>query len=259
MLLSLCYSTATQAQRLSTSVHLEMGNPSGATSNAGNSDNYLIVKPQYALSYNDSKRIPNWTSWQLNQSWLGNVRRSNDFRPDNTLPDSFYQVTPNDYRDSGFTRGHMTPSGDRTAKRDDNSATFLMTNMIPQSSDNNQGPWEKLESYSRELVRQGKELYIISGGYGGNRTISANKIEVPSNTWKIVVVLDKPGEGIEGVSSNTRVIAVDMPNTQGIRNLGWAEFTTSVDSIEAKTGYDFLSNVPTSVQDAIESKVDNRS
>lgn len=117
------------------SVHLALGNPSNADTDP---NNYLMIKPQYALSYDNSKGIPNWVSWQLNQSWLGSVDRKNDFRPDITLPVGWYQVRPSDYTGGGYDRGHMTPSGDRTRTPEDNSATFLMTNMIPQAPKNNQ-------------------------------------------------------------------------------------------------------------------------
>lgn len=74
----------------STSPHLKLGNPSNANTNDLN--NYLIEKPQYALSYNCETGIPNWVSWQLNSSWLGSVDRSEDFRPDSDLPTGCYQV-----------------------------------------------------------------------------------------------------------------------------------------------------------------------
>ena len=116
-------------------IHLKYGNPSKA--NSKDINNYLLVKPQYALSYNCKTGIPNWVSWQLDRSWLGSVDRSNDFRPDSNLPNGCYVVRPSDYRGSGYDRGHMTPSGDRTKTQSDNSETFLMTNMIPQAPANN--------------------------------------------------------------------------------------------------------------------------
>lgn len=254
LLLTLGYSTISQGQSSSTSVHLTMGNPSGATTNTANSNNYLLVKPQYALSYNNSRKIPNWVSWQLNRSWLGSIPRCRAFNPDSTLPVGWYRVLPTEYTNSGFDRGHMTPSGDRRANRRDNCATFLMTNIIPQTPDNNQGPWEKLESHSRELVDRGRELYIISGGYETQRTIATSRIAVPQQTWKVVVVLDRPGQGVSGVTTSTRVIAVDMPNRQGIRDDNWTDYQTTVDEIESATGYDLLSNVPTSIQNVIEAR-----
>ncbi|MDF5722418.1 MAG: DNA/RNA non-specific endonuclease [Rhizonema sp. PD37] len=247
-----------------TNVHLTMGNPSNAAT--FNNTNYLLAKSQYVLSYNCNKGISNWASWQLNRSWLGNAARQNNFRSDTSLPSGCNQVTDSNYSGSGFDRGHMTPSADRSNSTTNNSATFLMTNIIPQAPDSNQGVWADLEDYSRDLVQKGgKELYIMSGGYGvggsGSKgtasTIASGKVTVPNRTWKIIVVLDRPGNA-SSVTNATRVIAVDIPNTQGIRNNNWKTYRVSVDSIEKKTGYDFLTNVPTKIQSVIEAKVDNQ-
>ncbi|MGV0024638.1 DNA/RNA non-specific endonuclease [Phormidesmis priestleyi ANT.L61.2] len=236
-------------------VNLTMGNPSNAKTDP---NNYLLEKPQYVISYNNSRHILNWSSWQLNRNWLGDVPRSNNFRPDESLPQGFYPVRSSDYNGSGFDRGHMTPSGDRSRNSEDNSATFLMTNILPQAPDNNQGPWKVLEDYCRELVTQGKELYIIAGGYGNQRSIGKSdiKITAPDRVWKVIVVLDKPGLGVAGVNANTRLIAVDMPNQQGIREDDWRKFRVSVDLIEDRTGYNFLTNVSDAIQVQIEEKVD---
>jgi len=247
----------------SVSVHLTLGNPSNAGTSSLN--NYLLVKPQYVIGYNCSIGRANWVSWQLNSSWLGSTPRQDNFRTDTTLPSGCYQVQSTDFSGSGFDRGHMTPSGDRTSSVSNNSATFLMSNMIAQAPDNNQGIWANLEEYSRTLVGQGKELYIISGGYGmggtGSNgrfyTIANGQVQVPNRTWKIIVVLNTPGSGLAGVTSNTRVIAVSIPNTQGVRTANWRNYRVSVDSLESLTGYNFLSQVSTSIQSVIEAQVDN--
>lgn len=241
-----------------TNVHLTMGLPSEATSNVANADDFLIADNSrpYAISYNNSKHIPNWSSWQLNKSWLGTVPRSNDFRSDPSLPKGWYQVKSSDYNGSGYDRGHLTPSADRTKDLQTNSATFLMTNIVPQTADNNRDVWEGLESESRRLVNTGKELYIIAGGIGEKGAIGAQKISVPSSTWKIIVVMDKPNSKASDVSEKTRVIAIDVPNIQGIKDKTWRDYRLSVDALEQRTGYDFLSNVPEAIQTVIESKVD---
>ncbi|MUG93225.1 DNA/RNA non-specific endonuclease [Scytonema sp. UIC 10036] len=244
----------------STSVHLKMGNPSGAGSSYAN---LLLDKPQYATSHNCFRGTPNWVSWQLNSSWLGSAPRQDNFRADTTLPSDCYRVTSSDYTGSGFDRGHMAPSADRTNTSANNSATFLMTNIVPQAPDNNQGPWADLEDYGRELVGQGKELYIVSGNYGsggtgsngGASTIAGGKVTVPDRVWKAIVVLDGPGSPSD-VSTLTRVSAVDMPNDQGIRNNDWRSYRVSVDTIESRTGYNLFSNVSDSVENIIESRVD---
>ncbi|MGI8502516.1 MAG: DNA/RNA non-specific endonuclease [Hassallia sp.] len=243
------------------SVHLTMGNPSSAGTSSLN--NYLLSKTQYATSHNCSRGTSNWVSWQLNSSWLGSAPRQDDFRADTTLPSGCYRVTTSDYTGSGFDRGHMAPSADRTNTIANNSATFLMTNIIPQAPDNNQGVWANLENYSRSLVSSGKELYIISGGYGTGgtgsagyaNTISSGRVTVPARTWKVIVVLNGPGNA-SSVTTSTRVIAVNIPNTQGVRNDDWRTYRVTVDSIEAATGYNLLSNVTDSVENTIESRVD---
>jgi endonuclease G, mitochondrial len=239
-------------------VHLIMGNPSNAKEDPQQSDNYLMLKHGYALSYNRDKGEPNWVSWQLNSSWLGNNRRKDDWTPDQTLPKGWKRVTPNTYKGSHYDRGHMTPSDDRTKSPEANSETFLMTNVLPQAPDNNRGAWVELEKYSRELVKEGKELYIIAGGVGKKGELKGSKVSIPARVWKVIVILERPSLGISGVSTNTRTIAVDMPNENGI-SPDWQKYKTSIDKLEADTGYNFLLDVPDSIQAEIESKIDGES
>ncbi|MBC7922296.1 MAG: DNA/RNA non-specific endonuclease [Ferruginibacter sp.] len=245
-----------------TARYLTLGNPSNATSDPGNAENYLMVKPQYALSYNRTKGIPNWVSWYVDATWLGTIDRQNDFRPDQNLPAGWPRVTPGDYTGAGFDRGHLCPSADRQNAEENNSATFLMTNIVPQSPDNNQGPWAKLEAYCRRLAEKDVELYIVAGQYGKGGTGSnglrgdlKGKVTVPAHTWKVVVILPT-GEGdLARINPGTRVIAIDIPNGQGIKDNYWTDYLTSVDAIEKATGYDLLSTVPKATQDALEAKV----
>jgi endonuclease G, mitochondrial len=240
-------------------INLLMGNPSQAIHSTSSSENYLITRPQYALSYSKNKGIPNWVSWELNSSWLGDTKRADKFSPDEELPPDWVRIKPSDYTGSGFDRGHMANSADRSRSPEDNDATFLMTNIIPQSPDNNREVWRELEEYSRQLVRSGKELFIISGGHGqggiGEKgpkaTVGRGKVVVPALTWKVILVLDKPNSGVEGVSKNTRTIAVVVPNQQGIKFNPWRQYLTSVQEVEKLTGYKFFTNVPADIRSAI--------
>jgi DNA/RNA endonuclease G (NUC1) len=244
----------------STSVHTILGNPSNAANDINLPANYLMEKAQYVLSYHRDKGTANWVAWHLNASWIGSTARQDDFRADATLPAGWYQVGSTSYSGSGYDRGHMCPSADRTASVADNSATFLMTNMIPQAPNNNQGPWANMENYLRTLVTAGKELYIYSGGYGSDGTINSGHVNIPTRTWKIVVVIDEGTNDLGRVTTTTRVIAVDMPNSDALisRTADWKTFRVSVDAIEAATGYDFLGKVSPAIQTTIESAVDNQ-
>ncbi|HKP72894.1 MAG TPA: DNA/RNA non-specific endonuclease [Pyrinomonadaceae bacterium] len=241
----------------SASEHLTMGNPSNATEDVNQPTNYLMIKNGYALAYHRDRGTPIWTSWHLDSSWLGSTGRQNDFRADTTLPAGWYQVQGSDYSGSGYDRGHMTPSGDRTISVPVNSETFLMTNMIPQLPANNQGPWADLEGYCRTLVGQGNELYIISGGTGNQGTVANGHVVVPSQTWKVIIVLPVGTNDASRVTTSTRTIAVILPNS-GTINSDWRTYRVSVDQVEALTGFDFFSNVDPSVQAVIEAGVDNQ-
>jgi endonuclease G, mitochondrial len=238
--------------------HLLLGNPSNADNS--HSNNYLISKPQYILSYNADEGKPNWVSWHLDHHWIGQVDRQDDFRSDELLPSSFYHVSKSDYDNSGFDRGHNCPSKDRSNNVDNNSATFLMDNMMPQAPRNNRVTWKKLEEYCRDLVEEGNELYIICGSYGkggiGSKGYAESinkKITVPQTTWKIILILPEGENDLIRVRKETiSVIAVEIPNSNEIQ-AEWSVYSTSVREIEHHTGYNFLSNLDQQLQDEIES------
>ncbi|UYZ61228.1 DNA/RNA non-specific endonuclease [Hymenobacter latericus] len=244
--------------------HLTLGNPSGAVTDERQPANYLLEKPQYALSYHRDRGIPNWVSWHLSSEWLGAAARQDDFRPDPALPAGWYRAGAASYQGSGFDRGHQCPSADRTKSVADNSATFLMSNMVPQAPNNNQRTWAALEDYCRTLVGQGHELYIVCGAYGTGgtgsngfaSTIDQGRVTVPKRLWKVVVVLPVGDNDAARVSAGTRVIAVDTPNENAVGS-SWGPYRTSVDAIEAATGYDLLAAVATTVQATVEARVDN--
>lgn len=236
-----------------TARYLKFGNPSNAA--ATDANNFLMVNPTYALSYNRLRGTANWVAWTLTEGDLGAVDRANDFRPDSALPNGFYRVTPNDYTNSGYDRGHFCPSADRTTTPESNSQTFLMTNIAPQTPDLNREVWGNLENDSRALVRQGNDLYVIAGLYGEERKLK-NKVVVPTNYWKVILILPDGIENAANIGSDARVIAVDMPNRNGIKGENWRKYRTTVRRIEEKTGLNFFSNLPANIQDVLKSKQD---
>jgi len=253
-----CKRPLVQPQRAS---HLQLGNPSRAKTDPVLTNNYLIEKPQYVLSYSRTKAHANWVAWHLGPEDLGGAERQDNFRPDEALPADWPTARTSDYTGSGFDRGHLCPSADRTATAIDNSATFLMTNIVPQSPNLNRNTWESLESFCRELVKAGNELYIYAGTHGtggrgteGLATLIKNKINVPEACWKIVLILPNGDNDFERVNQSTQVIAVWMPNIQAIEN-SWRSYRITVDAIEQKTGYDFFADVPVPVQATLESKL----
>lgn len=236
---------------------LIFGNPSRATPDIANENNYLMPKPQYTLSYNRGKATANWVGWRLDSSWIGSVQRQDDFRPDTALPVGWYQVLAEDYIGSGYDRGHMCPSGDRTNSVENNSATFLMTNIVPQLAASNQGPWNDFENYARALASQGNEVYIFAGPSGNIGTIAGGRVVVPAATWKVVIVLPNGSDDVQRVTKSTRAFGIIVPNQPPLDiNAPWRNFRVTVDAVENLTGYDFFSQIPKITQELIERRRD---
>jgi DNA/RNA endonuclease G (NUC1) len=236
--------------------HVEFGAPGDGNA----SDEIILVKPQYVVSYSPARGGPNWVAWNLNATHFGAADRCDCFSADPQLPDSVYRVVTSDYTGSGFSRGHMVMSAQRTATAAENAATFLMTNILPQQQDQNGGPWLKFEIFNSELAQDSaKELYILAGGTYSASPASLNgagKVAIPSTEWKIVVILPR-GQTLADVHSagDIRVIAVNMPNVAGIQANGWQLYETTVDVIEAATGYDFLASLPDDIEAAVEASI----
>ena len=233
-------------------IYLALGNPSNASQNDPN--NYLLLNNYMAISYNRERAIPNWTAWRVIRADMGNVPRQDSFRPDDRLPNGWTRITPSDYTGSGFDRGHVCPNADRNGSPDSMAATFVMTNMTPQTPDLNRGPWEKLEAYLRTLVTRGSDLYIVAGVYGDKGKLK-KKVTIPSNDWKIAVAVPA-GSNPVSATAETRVIAVNMPNVKGIMNADWQTYRTTVSQIEQNTGYHFFTNLPPNVQETLKTKID---
>jgi len=245
--------------------HVEFGTPTGVP--AGE---IVLNKPQFVSGYNPARGGPDWVSWNLNATQFGGAPRCDCFSADQTLPANVYRVVDFDYRNSGYNRGHMVQSESRTTTDQENASTFLLTNILPQSGDNNSGPWLGFENYLNDQARiHGKEVYVIAGGeYAATPGTLKNegKVAIPDYTWKVAVIMDG-GEGLADVNSvdDLQVIAVKMPNlvTPGLpasgvgsafRNTPWQQFEVTVDQIEMATGYDLLNALPNQIEILLEAK-----
>src|SRR5688572_2856618 len=137
-----------------------------------------------------------------------------------------------------------------------------MSNMVPQAPNNNQGPWADLENFLRTLLAT-NEVYVVAGpaGVGGSgdngpaETIADGHVTVPAYTWKVALVIPAGDNDISRVTAATRTIAVIMPNQNSI-NSDWQTYLTTVDAVEALTGYDFFANVPDAIENSVEAGID---
>jgi DNA/RNA endonuclease G (NUC1) len=237
----------------------EFGEPSDGVE----SNDFVIRRPQYITSFNRNRNTPNWVSYDLDASHFGdNVDRCNCFTHDPSLPPDFAHLTTADYTGAGaaagylIDRGHLARSFDRTSGNLDNARTYYLSNIIPQAADLNQGPWAVMENYLGDLARnQNKEVYIVAGVAGVKGTVKGeDKITIPAQVWKVALILPRDA-GLSSVHDyrDLEAVAVIMPNEPGVRNVDWHTYETTIDAVEAASGYDLLALLPDKIERAVES------
>lgn len=249
-----------QSQLFANNVRVEHDTEFGTPTDADASDDVIIARKQYTLSYNPQRGGPNWVSWDLSTTHLGSTDRCNCFTADTALTRlGFPAYTTADYITGGlYDRGHMHPSADETTTNTENGTTFFLTNVLPQKNALNAGPWARLEEALRDSARAGREVYQIAGGVftngvGLGSLNGLGKIFIPDSTWKIVVFV-KADSGLAQVArtADLNVIAVNMPNVDGIASVNWQTYLTTVQKIQQSTGYDFLAALPEAIECRVE-------
>ena len=242
------------------SLQMQLGNPSGAIVDTNNHDHYLIQRGVQALDYSDNLGEPVWASWDLTAADVGPATRSTSYYTDTNLPANFYRVTTANYNGVGnidFNRGHLCPSEDRTDTSTDNRLVFFMSNIMPQSGPNNQGVWANFEDYCRSMLTT-NELLIICGPSGfGMDTIPSGKAYIASNVWKLVVCVPLgAGTAASRVTTDSRVIAISIPNVTNGLSSAWQNYRTSPRQIELDTGFTFFTALNTNLAKVLRAKID---
>ncbi|MDB4905442.1 MAG: non-specific endonuclease [Gemmatimonadetes bacterium] len=246
--------------------NLELGTPTDADP----SDDFIIARRQYTLSYNVSRGTPNWVSWNLDATHqkAGGAGRCNCFSQDPQLIAAGIKAfDTNEWINGGiYSRGHMSPSADWNISDADNAPTFYLTNMIPQNQTANAGAWGDLENHLRDIVGPTTEVYIIAGPiYTRGRTngqdgfgfmTGIGHIAVPDSMFKVAVIVPD-GRAASGITSpsDVQVIAVVMENSV-VTTASWSlpAYQSSIAKIQQSTGYDLLNALPEAIQCRLESR-----
>jgi DNA/RNA endonuclease G (NUC1) len=238
----------------------------GVPTDGDASDDFIITRDQYKISYSQNRNTPNWVSYEFDATHFApdgtSVDRCDCFTHDPALPASFTHLTTADYTGAGafagygIDRGHLARSFDFTSGTLDNALSYYLSNIIPQAAQVNQGPWKILEDTLGNLARfHDKEVYVIDGVAGSKGSVKGEgKITIPASEWKVALVMPR-NHGLADVHDYRDiedVIAVIMPNDPG-PNPDWKTYKTTVDEVERVSGYDLLSLLPDKIESAVES------
>ncbi len=193
------------------------------------------VVGRYSFVYDPDHRQARWVAYKLTASDLGDAGRSSSgFRVDPRIGrQGWICAVDDDYRGSGYDRGHLLPSGDRTRTAQENRETFLFSNASPQLHYLNGGIWRVLEEELRSRTAWYDTLYIVVGGAiepGRDYPTIGSGVAVPELFYKVVA--NRRGDDFEQE-------AYVMPNAA--QNKGkYHLHRVPVDSVERLTGLDFF-------------------
>lgn len=154
------------------------------------SNDFALCFNGYAVQYSGRHRIPVFSAAMLDSERMQGARRTprvGQFYEEARLPSRVRSLL-SDYRQSGFDRGHMYPSGD-SASEETSIQSMSLANMVPQAPDLNRGIWNKIEQDVRRFVeRNGGPVYVLTGPFVADaqpRTIGRG-VTVPTHVWKLV-------------------------------------------------------------------------
>ena len=206
----------------------------------------VLQRTSYVVSYNRQTRCPNWVAWQLTADHTdGELKRMNNFHEDEDCP--IPRATLQDYKGSGWSRGHMCPAGDNKWSREAMYDSFSLVNVCPQDSKHNSGVWNSIEMDCRRWARKYGDVFIACGPVwtkGKHQTIGPNKVQVPEAFFKVVLRLKPEPAGFGFITRNN----------EGTKKRDL--YYNSIDQVERITGIDFFPALPDDIEDEVEAKAD---
>jgi len=206
------------------------------------SDGQIVFHSYYMLSYSEKNEQAIWVYYELTPEMIyGAVSRTDDFREDNSIEEG--SASLEDYKGSGYDRGHLAPAADMKLNRTSMSESFYLSNMSPQEASFNRGGWKKLEELVRTWCLEENKLYVVTGPiFQDNKgTIGMNQVTVPGYYYK--VIFDPTDE--------QKMIGFIMPNEKLTNSL--VSYVVTVDKIEEITGKDFFSQLDDTIENSLES------
>ncbi|MDR1402080.1 MAG: DNA/RNA non-specific endonuclease [Tannerellaceae bacterium] len=213
-----------------------------------NSKEQIINHEGFTVSYNADFRIANWVAYELTADEVKGrgVRRATNFFPDPKVKGA--TATTNDYKRSGYDRGHLVPAGDMKWSEEGMRASFYFSNICPQNRELNAGLWNNIEKQCRTWATNYGKIVIITGPVIEDKMnrLGENKVGIPAKFYKVV-----------GSTGNGKVKSIGfLVENRNYENRSLKQVAVTVDSIEKVTGVCFFTSFPIKVQQEMKSTID---
>ena len=206
----------------------------------------IVEHEGYTLCYNEQHEQPTWVAYKLSKSNLVSkkVKRTDDFREDDAV--ATRSATLNDYRRSGYDRGHLAPAADFAYSEEAMSGTFFLSNISPQIHEFNSGIWNVLEQKIRDWAMRDEELFVVTGPVFRGQSkgkIGRNRVGVPTHFYKVVLDINPP---------EVKAIGFIFEHRKYEEPKKFIKYAMTVDEVERFTGLDFFPMIPDALETSIE-------
>jgi endonuclease G len=228
--------------------HFFFGYPTGTAVT-----NDLIIRDCYALSSNDETKFADWVAFRLTpQEVYGDLDLERGWRNDPYLDETeTLEGSPpskDDYRKAfaqhKYDRGHLAPLASFKGSRHASEVNYY-SNIVPQKSDLNQGPWQRLEGSVRDLVKRYQVVWVMTGTLYEQDMPKLPEADehhkVPSGFWQIVIV--QPEKKLDSI-----LVAGFIFEQNTSRNAKLVDHLKSIEEIENRSKLDFLRLLPDDVE-----------
>jgi endonuclease G len=208
----------------------------------------VIEHTGFALCYSEEHEQATWVAYELTRAEAeGNraSRKGEDFEPDPAVTTG--SAVKDDYRRSGWDRGHLAPATDMKWCAKAMRESFLFSNICPQNHDMNGGVWNDLEAAVREAAKRFGAVQIITGPVlrEGLPVLGRNRVSIPEYFYKALYA---------EIGGQSAAIGFVIPNAP--TDLPFTAFAVAVDSVENLTGLDFFHRLDDETGDAVERGAD---
>jgi len=198
----------------------------------------------YTLDFSDKDKEPFWVAYIFRKSYLqGELKRANHFESDPDVRTG--SASLDDYRHSGYDKGHMAPAGDMKWDERAMSESFYLSNVCPQNHKCNDGIWADLEKAVRYWANDDSIEYIVTGPIlpaPGSPKIGEDHVTVPAYFYKVVF----------SPYPSPKAVGFIIPNQPEYESF-W-HYACSVNQVEKATGIDFFPQLPANIATALKSE-----
>ena len=202
----------------------------------------------FSLEFSHIHMQPRWVGYFISKERLESkkfARHGFSFTPDKNIKGG--TANNEDYRKSGYDRGHLASARDMAFSLESLKESFLFSNICPQAPRLNRGKWLELEKFARKMAKKYGLIYVITGPIFSDepKTIGNSSVAVPSHFFKALLFCSP---------ENVQAVGFVMPNENLKEALSF--FACSIDDMEEKASIDVFASLQDEIEEKAESSFD---